>query len=79
MLKRVVTENLTIGRKARMLGSSAVLLGDTSRVNTMLDEIRATKRKDLLRVANNHLTDEQAFECALHASAGTSTYSTLGV
>ena len=60
MLKRVVTMNLTIGMKARMLGSSAVVLGDTSRVNTMLDEIRAVRREDLQRAANEYLTNEQA-------------------
>jgi len=60
MLKRVVTTNLTVGSKARMLGSAAVVLGDTSRVNTMLDEIRAVKRKDLQRVANKYLADSHA-------------------
>jgi zinc protease len=60
ILKRVVTTNLTIGSKARMLGSSAVVLGDTSRVNTMLDEIRAVKREDLHRAANEYLTNARA-------------------
>jgi zinc protease len=60
MLKRVVTTNLTIDMKARMLGSSSVVLGDTSRVNTMLDEIRAVRKEDLQRVANEYLTSEQA-------------------
>ena len=59
MLKRVVTQNLTIDTKTRMLGLSALVLGDTSRVNTMLDEIRAVKRQDLQRVANKYLTQEQ--------------------
>ncbi len=60
MLKRVVTQNLTIDTKTRMLGLSALVLGDTSRVNTMLDEIRAVKRQDLQRVANKYLTNEQS-------------------
>jgi len=60
MLKRVVTEDLTIDSKARMLGSAAVVIGDTSRVNTMLDEIRAVKKEDLQKAANKYLTDAHA-------------------
>ncbi len=60
MLKRVVTEDLTIDSKAGMLGSAAVVIGDTSRVNTMLDEIRAVRKEDLRRVANRYLTDARA-------------------
>jgi zinc protease len=60
MLKRVVTQNLTIDSKTRILGMSALVLGDTSRVNTMLDQIRAVTRQDIQRAANKYLTDEQS-------------------
>jgi len=60
MLKRVVTEDLTINSKAGMLGNAAVVIGDTSRVNTMLDEIRAVKKQDLQRAAIKYLTEDSA-------------------
>ena len=61
MLKMVVTGNLKINSKARMLGTAAVKKGDTSRANTMLEEIRAVTIKDLQRVANQYLTDDKAY------------------
>ncbi len=58
MLKSVVTGNLTIDRKARLLGMAAVEKQDISRVNTMFDEIRAVKRADIQRAAKTYLTDK---------------------
>ena len=58
MLKRVVTQNLTIDSKADMLGAAAVVAGDTSRVNRMLDEIRQVTQADLQRVAVKYLTED---------------------
>ena len=60
MLKSVVTSNLTIARKARILGSAAVTEGDTSQVNATLDEIREVTVEDIKRVANEYLKDNRA-------------------
>ena len=61
MLKMVVTGNLQIKSKARMLGTAAVKKGDASRVNTMLEEIRAVTIEDVQRIANQYLTDNKAY------------------
>jgi len=55
MLKYVVTGNLTIDSKARLLGTAAVKMGDVSRVNTRLAEIRAVTKKDIQRAAKKYL------------------------
>ncbi|MBN1391721.1 MAG: insulinase family protein [Sedimentisphaerales bacterium] len=62
MLRRLVTENLRIESKARVLGSAAVEYGDISQVNRQLDEIRKVIAADIQRVANKYLTDERALE-----------------
>jgi len=62
MLKRVVTQNLTINSKANMLGAAAVVAGDTTGVNRMLDEIRQVTRADLQRVAAKYLTEESVLK-----------------
>ncbi|MCK4959760.1 MAG: insulinase family protein, partial [Planctomycetes bacterium] len=59
MLKSLVTRNLTIGSKARTLGTAAVEKNDTERVNTLLAEIQAVTKDDLMRVANKYLTDDR--------------------
>jgi len=55
MLKHIVTGNLTIDSKARLLGTSAVKMGDVSRVNTRLAEIRSVTRADIQRAAKEYL------------------------
>jgi len=57
-LKSVVTSNLRVASKARILGYAAVIEGDVSRVNRVLDEIRAVTAEDIQRVAAKYLTDE---------------------
>ncbi|MGD9109957.1 MAG: pitrilysin family protein, partial [Phycisphaerales bacterium] len=58
----LVTENLKIDRKARMLGSAAVEMGDVSRVNTYLDEIRAVNAEDVMRVTKEYLGPERVLK-----------------
>ncbi|MCF7955087.1 MAG: insulinase family protein, partial [Phycisphaerae bacterium] len=55
MLKDQVTGNLTIDSKATQLGNAAVKLGDVSRVNTRLDEIKAVTTEDIQRAAVEYL------------------------
>lgn len=62
LLRGLVTGNLRIDRKARTLGIAAVDMGDVSRVNTQLDEIRAVSAKDVTRVANEYLGPERVLK-----------------
>jgi len=60
MLRALVTQNLQIESKARMLGSAAVEFGDVSQVNRWLDDIRKVTAEDIVRVANKYLAAERA-------------------
>ncbi len=60
LLRGLVTSNLRIESKARQLGSAAVEMGDVSRVNDQLDEIRAVTSDDVLRVAKEYLGEEKS-------------------
>jgi zinc protease len=62
LLRGVVTDNLRIERKARLLGSAAVVIGDVSRVNKYLDEIKLVTADDILRVANEYLAPGRALK-----------------
>ncbi|UCC21423.1 MAG: insulinase family protein [Planctomycetota bacterium] len=62
MLRSLVTGNLTIESKARMLGSAAVEYGDVSQVNRWLDDIRKVTADDILRVANEYLSPHRALK-----------------
>ncbi len=59
MLRDLVTQNLQIENKARMLGSAAVEYGDVSYVNRWLDDIRKVTADDIVRVANKYLIPER--------------------
>ncbi|MHC4069467.1 MAG: M16 family metallopeptidase [Planctomycetota bacterium] len=59
MLRSLVTQNLRIDSKARMLGEAAVEYGDVSQVNRHLEEIRGVTREDVVRVANEYLRDDR--------------------
>lgn len=59
MLRELVTQNLKVEKKAEMLGVAAVDVGDVSRVNHWLDDIRAVTADDILRVANEYLVPDR--------------------
>ncbi len=55
MLKSLVIESLDISSKARMLGNAAVVIGDTSYVNTVADRIKNVTTEDIKRAAVKYL------------------------
>ena len=59
LLKGIVTESLTVDRKASALGSAAALEGRTANVNERLGAIRAVTREDIRRVANDYMAPER--------------------
>jgi zinc protease len=59
MLRSLVTQNLRIESKARILGKAAVEYGDVSYVNRWLDDIRKVTADDIMRVANKYLIPER--------------------
>ncbi len=65
LMKGLVTDSLTVKRKARLLGQAAVEQADTSRVNRYLDEIRSVTAQDLLRVARTYLANEKTLEVTI--------------
>lgn len=65
MLRGLVTGNLTVESKARMLGSAAVDYGDVSQVNRWLDDIRKVTADDILRVANEYLAPQHALKASV--------------
>ncbi len=65
LLKDLVTDSLTIDRKAKLIGLAAVDQADTSRVNRYLDEIRSVTAQDLMRVAKTRLIDKRALKAII--------------
>lgn len=61
MLRDQITTNLEIENKAKFLGFATVELGDTNRVNTIMDEIKKVTTDDIKRVANKYLTDDKIY------------------
>ena len=62
LMRDLVTRNLEVERKATLLGMAAVEMGDVSRVNTYLDEIRGVTAEDILRAAKRYLVPQRALE-----------------
>ena len=62
MLRSLVTKNLRIESKARMLGNAAVEIGDVSYVNRHLADIRKVTTADILRVAKEYLAPQRALK-----------------
>jgi zinc protease len=59
LLKSVVTANLKIESKASLLGNAAVTIGDVSKVNTLIDEIRSVTKADVQRAAREYLPTDR--------------------
>jgi zinc protease len=62
MLRGLVTQNLEIESKAKMLGSAAMDYGDISQVNRWIDDIRKVTDADIERVGNEYLAGNRALE-----------------
>lgn len=62
LLRDVVTQNLHIESKARMLGNAAVEIGDVSYVNRQIEDIRKVTAEDIRRVANKYLAADRALK-----------------
>ena len=56
----LVTQNLSVRRKASVLGNAAAILGDTEEVNRQLAKVRSVTADDLQRVARQYLVDQRA-------------------
>jgi zinc protease len=70
LLKQLVTSNLGVESKARMLGSAAVTIGDISRVNTFIDEIQAVTKEDIQRAANQYLRADRVYQFTVMQNQG---------
>ena len=70
LLKRLVTTNLSIESKARMLGSAAVTMGDVSKVNTFIEEIRSITKADIQRAANQYLDMNRVLNFTIKQNTG---------
>jgi zinc protease len=68
--KKLVTTNLSIESKARMLGTAAVAMGDVSKVNTWMEEIRSVTKEDVQRAANQYLDMNRVFQFTIKQNAG---------
>ncbi len=58
-LKSIVTSNLNVASKARILGHAAVIQDDVSQANRILEEIRGVSRADIRRVATKYLAPDK--------------------
>ena len=68
LLKNRVTATLSVESKAHQLGTAAVTMGNLSRVNTQLDDIRAVTRDDIRRVAGQWLGKDRVFRFIIQKS-----------
>lgn len=69
-LRSTVTSQLTVGSKAQVVGSAAVLMRDLDALNRQLDDIRSVSRDDLVRVANTYLLPEREMELLVKPETG---------
>lgn len=78
MLRGLVTQNLQIESKARMLGSAAVDYGDVSQVNRWMDDIRKVTAADIIRVAKEYLSPERALKVKIERNVPAAVGSAAG-
>ncbi|MBN1124227.1 MAG: insulinase family protein [Sedimentisphaerales bacterium] len=76
MLKSVVTQNLSIDSKARLLGSTTVETGNTDNVNMLIDRIRSITRDDLQAMARKYLRKDSVKIFIVEQNKGGMTAST---
>lgn len=70
-LKKVVADNLTVESKAELLGTTSMILGNTSRANDILRQIQAVTAEDIRRVVKTYLTESrQLTVCVLQNQLG---------
>lgn len=70
MLKSLVTTNLQVESKATQLGNAAVTVGDLSRVNEKLDEIRSVTAADIQRAAQKYLPTDRLVQFTIQQNQG---------
>ena len=70
LLKGLVTTNLKIESKARLLGTAAVTMGDVSKVNTFIDDIRSVTKEDIQQAANQYLQMDHVFTFTIRQNDG---------
>ncbi|MBL7214356.1 MAG: insulinase family protein [Phycisphaerae bacterium] len=70
LLKALVTTNLQVESKAILLGNAAVTIGEVSKVNTMLDEIRSVTKKDIQRAAKKYLSTSRVIQFTVLQNQG---------
>ncbi|MHC4526203.1 MAG: M16 family metallopeptidase, partial [Planctomycetota bacterium] len=70
MIKYLVTTNLSIESKARMLGWAAVTVGDINTVNSRMEEIRSVTKDDILRAANDYLNLDHVHKFTIKQNTG---------
>ncbi|MCK6486056.1 MAG: insulinase family protein [Phycisphaerae bacterium] len=79
MMRGVVTGALTVANKANLLGTAAVLQGDTDRVNKRLEEIRRVTIEDVQRVAKTYLATDRRTTVRIEPSLGGMLKSLIGL
>ena len=77
-LRDMVTATLTVGGKASMLGQSAVVLGDASRVNRAIADIKAVTADDILRVAQTYLDPNRVLKVTVERDLTGTAWNLLG-
>ncbi len=79
MLRNLVTENLTVVKKATALGQAAVIEHDLSRINRRYAAIQAVTADDLLRVARKYLAPEHVYRVTIERNLLGSISSMMGL
>lgn len=70
LLKKLVTANLKIDSKASLLGEAAVTIGDVSKVNTLISDIRSVTKADVQRAAREYLPTDRVIEFTVLQNQG---------